>query len=248
MQHYGIDNIWLGGDFVTRSIVTVLTLMSVTSWAVIMVKALTLSRLRKQSLAAERTFWTAQTYDEGISSLGAAPENPYRELALAGREASEQVFDKAQLLIGNITSNEWVSRGLKIALDDYVAQLQRGTAVLASIGSTSPFVGLFGTVWGIYHALMAIGMSGQASLDHVAAPVGEALIMTAFGLFVAIPAVLGYNAVARGNKAGVHRLVRFTHELHSYFVTGNKSASGSGRKPGATPPLAPLQGSKIVAG
>ncbi|WP_213769295.1 MotA/TolQ/ExbB proton channel family protein [Caballeronia sp. dw_19] len=225
MQHYGISNVWLSGDFVTRSIVIVLMTMSVLSWAVIIAKGFGLSKLRKQTMVAQRKFWTAPSYDDGIVLLGSQVENPYRELALAGREASEQVFDEEHLLIGNLNSHEWVSRCLKISLDDYVARLQRGTAILASVGSTSPFVGLFGTVWGIYHALMAIGISGQASLDHVAAPVGESLIMTAFGLFVAIPAVLGYNAVARGNKGAVHKLVRFMHELHSYYVTGGKSSN-----------------------
>ncbi|MEQ5837898.1 MotA/TolQ/ExbB proton channel family protein [Paraburkholderia acidicola] len=225
MQHYGISNVWLGGDFVTRAIVIVLTTMSVLSWAVIFAKGLGLSRLRGQSLVAQRKFWTASSYDDGIRLLGPNIENPYRELALAGREASEQLFDEQQLLIGNLNRNEWVARCLKITLDDYIARLQRGTAILASIGSTAPFVGLFGTVWGIYHALMAIGMSGQASLDHVAAPVGESLIMTAFGLFVAIPAVLGYNAVARGNKGAVHKSVRFMHELHSYYITGGKATT-----------------------
>jgi biopolymer transport protein ExbB len=228
MQQYGISNVWISGDAVTRSIVIVLTTMSVLSWAVILVKGYALSKLRKQTMAAERKFWTAASYDEGIGLLGKQIENPYRELALAGREASEQVFDDEQLLIGSINSNEWVSRCLKISLDDYIARLQRGTAILASVGSTAPFVGLFGTVWGIYHALMAIGMSGQASLDHVAAPVGESLIMTAFGLFVAIPAVLGYNAVARGNKGVVHKLVRFTHEVHSYYVMGGRSVGKAG--------------------
>jgi len=249
MQQFGIDHVWLSGDFVTHAIIIVLMTMSIMSWAVIIIKAFSLSRLSKQSRSAGRTFWTAQSYDEGIATLGNGLENPYRELALAGREASEQVFDKNQLLIGNINSNEWVSRGLKMALEDYIARLQRGTALLASIGSTAPFVGLFGTVWGIYHALMAIGMSGQASLDHVAGPVGESLIMTAFGLFVAIPAVLGYNAVARGNKAGVHQLARFTHEVHSYFVTGNKAhAAIAGRKGVGAPGVSSLPTNKVAAG
>lgn len=249
MQQFGIDHVWLSGDFVTHAIIIVLSTMSIVSWAVIIIKAFSLSRLSKQSRSAARTFWTAQSYDDGITTLGNGLENPYRELALAGREASEQVFDKNQLLIGNINSNEWISRGLKMALDDYIARLQRGTALLASIGSTAPFVGLFGTVWGIYHALMAIGMSGQASLDHVAGPVGESLIMTAFGLFVAIPAVLGYNAVARGNKAGVHQLARFTHEVHSYFVTGNKaSPPATGRKGNAEQALTSVPSNKVAAG
>ncbi|ABE36920.1 motA/TolQ/ExbB proton channel family protein [Paraburkholderia xenovorans LB400] len=231
MQHYGISNVWLSGDGVTRAILIVLATMSVLSWAVVFAKGATLTRVRQQSAVAERRFWTASTYDEGIALLGKQIENPYRDLAIAGREASEQIFDAQQLLIGSLNRNEWVSRCLKVSLDDYVARLQRGTAILASVGSTAPFVGLFGTVWGIYHALMAIGASAQASLDHVAGPVGESLIMTAFGLFVAIPAVLGYNGVSRGNKAVVHKLVRFTHEVHGYFVVGGKvSAQGTGER------------------
>jgi biopolymer transport protein ExbB len=110
------------------------------------------------------------------------------------------------------------------------AKLQSGLAVLASVGSTAPFVGLFGTVWGIYHALMAIGVAGQATIDKVAGPIGEALIMTALGLAVAIPAVLGYNALVRGNKSVLARLNRFAHDLHAYFVTGARvSANGPGR-------------------
>ena len=137
-------------------------------------------------------------------------------------------------LQGNLSASEWVARGLRNALDDEVARLQNGLAVLGSIGSTAPFVGLFGTVWGIYHALMAIGASGQASLDHVAGPVGESLIMTAIGLFVAIPAVLGFNYVNRGNKRVSHRLNRFVHELHVYFITGAK-AHGDVRQAPAAP-------------
>jgi biopolymer transport protein ExbB len=110
-------------------------------------------------------------------------------------------------------------------MDDSVARMQHGLAILASIGSTAPFVGLFGTVWGIYHALLAIGASGQSSIDQVAGPVGESLIMTAFGLFVAIPAVLGYNALTRSNKAIVNKMNRFAHGLHAYFVTGTKLSS-----------------------
>ncbi|ALP68497.1 MotA/TolQ/ExbB proton channel family protein [Paraburkholderia caribensis] len=223
MQHYGISNVWLSGDAVTRAIVIVLAAMSVLSWAVILAKGAGLTRLRRQTALAERRFWTAPSYEEGITLLGAQIDNPYLELALAGREASEQVFDERQLLIGSLNRNDWISRCLKVSLDDFIARLQRGTAILASVGSTAPFVGLFGTVWGIYHALMAIGLSGEASLDHVAAPVGESLIMTAFGLFVAIPAVLGHNAVSRGNKAVVHKVVRFMHELHGYFVVGGKA-------------------------
>ena len=116
--------------------------------------------------------------------------------------------------------SDWVTRTLRNTLDEFTARLQSGLAILASVGSTAPFVGLFGTVWGIYHALLAIGDAGQASIDKVAGPIGESLIMTALGLAVAIPAVLGYNALVRGNKGVLHKLNRFAHDLHAYFVTG----------------------------
>jgi biopolymer transport protein ExbB len=120
--------------------------------------------------------------------------------------------------------SDWVARCLKDTIDDITTHLQTGLTTLASIGSTAPFVGLFGTVWGIYHALIAIGHTGQASIEHVAGPVGESLIMTAFGLFVAIPAVLGYNALTRANEGLATQLNRFAHGVHAYFVTGARPA------------------------
>ncbi|MEO6625024.1 MAG: MotA/TolQ/ExbB proton channel family protein, partial [Burkholderiaceae bacterium] len=120
----------------------------------------------------------------------------------------------------NLDANDWITRCLHNSINASMAKLQSGLAILASVGSTAPFVGLFGTVWGIYHALMGISVAGQATIDKVAGPIGEALIMTALGLAVAIPAVLGYNALVRGNKSVVTELNRFGHDLHAYFLTG----------------------------
>jgi biopolymer transport protein ExbB len=128
--------------------------------------------------------------------------------------------------------SDWVTRSLRNSVDDSTARMQSGLAILASAGSTAPFVGLFGTVWGIYHALMAIGMAGQATIDKVAGPIGEALIMTALGLAVAIPAVLGYNALVRANKKVIAKLNRFAHDLHAYFVTGARVGQGSSSQRG----------------
>jgi biopolymer transport protein ExbB len=125
-----------------------------------------------------------------------------------------------QPLRDQLDVSDWVTRELRNSIDETTARLQGGMAVLASVGSTAPFVGLFGTVWGIYHALLGIGAAGQATIDKVAGPIGEALIMTALGLAVAIPAVLGYNALVRGNKGVLHKLNRFAHDLHALFVTG----------------------------
>ncbi|WP_347080530.1 MotA/TolQ/ExbB proton channel family protein, partial [Escherichia coli] len=123
---------------------------------------------------------------------------------------------------GALNISEWVTSCLRRSIETITGRMQRGLQVLASVGRTAPFVGLFGTVWGIYHALVGIGVSGQASIDRVAGPVGEALIMTAFGLVVAIPAVLGYNALTRSNKAILAQLSNFAHDLHAYLITGGR--------------------------
>ena len=128
----------------------------------------------------------------------------------------------------SLDASDWISRALRNSIDSTTGKLQAGLAILASVGSTAPFVGLFGTVWGIYHALMKIGAAGQASIDQVAGPIGEALIMTALGLAVAIPAVLGYNALVRGNKHILAKLGRFAHDLHAYHVTGARVTAASG--------------------
>ncbi|MDF3084119.1 MotA/TolQ/ExbB proton channel family protein [Burkholderia sola] len=245
MEQYGIANVWQQGDFVTRFIFVFLIGMSVVSWFVILTKGFSNRRLESLGKRAQTGFWSSASISDGIAALGERGDNPYRALVLAGREANEQHAGNEPSMQGSLSASEWVARGLRNAFDDEVARLQNGLAVLGSIGSTAPFVGLFGTVWGIYHALMAIGMSGQASLDHVAGPVGESLVMTAIGLFVAIPAVLGFNYVNRGNKRVSHRLNRFAHELHVYFVTGAKARADAGRPVGtpaatkrATPNLA----------
>ncbi len=147
---------------------------------------------------------------------------------MAGEEAAAHHQQTQSHLHDRIDVSDWITRRLQDTMDDAIARMQSGLAVLASIGSTAPFVGLFGTVWGIYHALIVIGETGQTSIGHVAGPVGESLIMTAFGLFVAIPAVLGYNGLTRANKSIVTRLRRFAHGLHAYFVTGSQLPSSTG--------------------
>ena len=146
--------------------------------------------------------------------------NPFYSLAKQGHEASAHHRATQEQLHDSLDVSDWVTRSLRNAIDDSTARLQAGLAVLASIGSTAPFVGLFGTVWGIYHALISIGGSDQVGMDRVAGPIGEALIMTALGLAVAVPAVLGYNALVRGNKFILGQLNRFAHDLHAYLVTG----------------------------
>ncbi|WP_454739949.1 MotA/TolQ/ExbB proton channel family protein [Cupriavidus necator] len=228
MGNYGLEHVWVQGDFVTRFILIFLIGMSIASWGVMIVKGISNRRLTRLGATAQKKFWAARSVEAGIEALGNASDNPFRKLAEAAREANEQ---KDQPLVDNGSENgEWVAYCVRNALDEQIAHLQNGLAVLASIGSTSPFVGLFGTVWGIYHALVAIGASGQASLDQVAGPVGEALVMTAVGLFVAIPAVLGYNYIARGNRAVAHKLMRFSHQLRVFYVTGSKASKTEGVK------------------
>ena len=228
--HFGLANVWSQGDFVTRGVFLLLGGMSLASWAVITVKALDQRRSAKQARAAEQ-FWTAPDFASGLAQLGPDEDNPFRALALQGRDASAHILQKEERprLQDGMDASDWVTRCLRNALDDCTAQLQAGLAILASVGSTAPFIGLFGTVWGIYHALMSIGVAGQATIDKVAGPIGEALIMTALGLAVAIPAVLGYNALVRGNKRVLHKLGRFAHDLHAYFVTGARVAASERR-------------------
>ncbi|MDR5825732.1 MotA/TolQ/ExbB proton channel family protein [Caballeronia sp. LZ043] len=224
MQTYGMAHVWAQGDFITRGILVVLLLMSVTSWTVIAVKYMNVLRLKRLMCHAERTFWDANDFSEGVARLATATPsvgaNPFLALALSGLDAADHHQLTQTHLHDRLDVSDWITRNLRATMDDCIAHLQSGLAVLASIGSTSPFVGLFGTVWGIYHAMLTIGASGQASIDQVAGPVGEALIMTAFGLCVAIPAVLGYNALNSANKSTVRKLNRFAHSLHAFFVTG----------------------------
>jgi biopolymer transport protein ExbB len=227
-SQFGLVNLWQQGDAVTRSVMLLLLLMSLASWTVIATKAITVLRVKRLASRSE-AFWHSADLSEGLANLGNAGDNPFRALAEEGRNATAHHSNTRAQLHDTLDISDWVTRCLRNAVDDTVARLQSGLAILASVGSTAPFVGLFGTVWGIYHALMGISASGQASIDKVSGPIGEALIMTALGLAVAIPAVLGYNALVRGNKSVVIRLNRFAHDLHAYFVTGARvSMAGSG--------------------
>ena len=229
----GLTHVWTQGDAVTRTVALVLLLMSLSTWVIILWKVLDQRAQRRQAKACEG-FWHSADFAEGIDKLGDADNNPFRALAVEGREAQRHILHKdgrqSPQLHDSLDVSDWIERSLRRALDDHTAKAQSGLTVLASIASTAPFVGLFGTVWGIYHALLGIGAAGQVSIDQVAGPIGEALIMTALGLLVAIPAVLGYNALVRGNKAILHRLNRFAHDLHAYFVTGARVTSGADAK------------------
>ena len=224
-SQFGLANVWAQGDLVTKSVAVLLLIMSLASWMVIIIKTLDVIRYKRIAKNAE-DFWHSEDFEAGLSKLGADPTNPFRQLALEGREATLHHRDTKAQLHDALDVSDWVTRTLRNCMDEFTGKLQSGLAILASVGSTAPFVGLFGTVWGIYHALLAIGAAGQATIDKVAGPIGESLIMTALGLAVAIPAVLGYNALVRGNKGVLQKLSRFAHDLHAYFVTGARVNSG----------------------
>ena len=226
---FGLMHVWAQGDWVTRCVFAALVLMSVASWIVIVIKALGVVRAKGQAARVEG-FWHSSDMAEGLSKLGTDDTNPFRQIAIEGREAAAHHRATKAQLHDTLDASDWISRALRNSIDDTTGKLQAGLAILASVGSTAPFVGLFGTVWGIYHALMKIGSAGQASIDQVAGPIGEALIMTAMGLAVAIPAVLGYNALVRGNKHILAKLGRFAHDLHAYFVTGARVTAASDGK------------------
>jgi biopolymer transport protein ExbB len=224
-SQFGLANVWSQGDIVTKSVAVLLLVMSLASWMVIIIKSLDLIKYKKIARAAE-DFWHSEDFAAGLTKLGGDPTNPFRQLALEGREATLHHRNTKAHLHDALDVSDWVTRTLRNAIDEFTAKLQSGLAILASVGSTAPFVGLFGTVWGIYHALLSIGAAGQATIDKVAGPIGESLIMTALGLAVAIPAVLGYNALVRGNKGVLQKLNRFAHDLHAYFVTGARVSAG----------------------
>jgi biopolymer transport protein ExbB len=209
---YGIEALWKGSDTIARSVLVLLAIMSVGSWYIMIVKLLEQSKMARHARTVDRQFWQAPSVSTGAGGL--EKNSAYRFIAEAGVQATSDHGG----LKSHIPMDEWIPMSITGAVDRVHATTQGGLAFLATVGSTSPFVGLFGTVWGIYHALTAIGISGQASIDKVAGPVGEALIMTAIGLAVAIPAVLGYNWLARRNKAVMDEVREFSAELNAVIV------------------------------
>jgi len=214
---YGLEALWRGGDLVAKITLGILVIMSLGSWYIIITKLYEQFRMGAQGRAAEKSFWTAPSVRQGAEGLKA--NSPYRFIAESGLEATSKHVG----LLGNVDLNTWITMSIQRAIDSVQARTQDGLAFLATVGSTAPFVGLFGTVWGIYHALTAIGIAGQASIDKVAGPVGEALIMTAIGLAVAVPAVLGYNWLIRRNKAAMDRVRGFGADLHAVLLSDTKA-------------------------
>lgn len=218
---YGLKALWAEGDFVAKSTLVIMVIMSVGTWYIMISKLLELSKVGRQAKAAAATFWSAPSVSAGIDTL--KEQSPFRFLAEAAVEATK----KHEGLLAHIGLADWLGQSIQRATDSVQSNLQNGLAFLATVGSTAPFVGLFGTVWGIYNALVKIGVSGQASIDKVAGPVGEALIMTAIGLAVAVPAVLGYNFIVRKNKTTMDGIRHFGSDLYSVLMASNAGSRRS---------------------
>ncbi|MFM0175691.1 MotA/TolQ/ExbB proton channel family protein [Paraburkholderia sediminicola] len=214
---YGLSALWNNGDFVARFVLILLVLMSMGSWYIMITKFVEQFRANRRAKSADEQLWTAPSLVEGAKLLDET--SPFRFIAETAIEAGEH-HDEA--LLEAVDRNTWIDTSVERAITNVSNRLQDGLAFLGTVGSTAPFVGLFGTVWGIYHALTAIGIAGQASIDKVAGPVGEALIMTAIGLAVAVPAVLGYNFLVRRNKSVMERVRAFGAQLHTVLLAGSR--------------------------
>jgi len=215
-------------DVVGKTLLVILIIMSVLSWVIIALKGATLVARKGRSNSFLNFFWNATSLDAvaaEITTHGA--RDPFSHLTAHAMQAQAHhaKYGAAKLEEAG-TSSEFVTRTIKKVLDEETTRLENGLSVLATVGATAPFVGLFGTVWGVYHALVAIGMSGAGTLDKVAGPVGEALIMTGLGLAVAIPAVVGYNWLTRANRVMVAKLDAFAYELHTFVSMGQPLGTG----------------------
>ena len=214
---YGMAALWAQGDFVAKGVLIIMLIMSAATWYLLFVKLIEQQKLFGQAKAANDSFWKSPSVAQGIASLKTG--TPFWYIADRGVSASQH---HEGTLVEQIDLSSWITMSINRAVEEIQSRLQGGLSVLATVGSTAPFVGLFGTVWGIYHALTAIGISGQASIDKVAGPVGEALIMTAIGLAVAVPAVMGYNWLVRRNKAAMEKVRAFSADLHSVLLSGTR--------------------------
>src|SRR6202047_4147806 len=210
---YGLQALWAGGDPVARSVLILLAIMSLASWYVILTKLWDQRKLKQSARVAEKQFWTAPSIKDGVERLKKGDD--FRLVAEDGLRAASHHEGR---LTDRIDLHEWITMALQRAVDAVNSQISGGLTFLATVGSVAPFVGLFGTVMGILNALIAIGIAGQASIDRVAGPVGEALIMTAIGLVVAVPAVMGYNWLLGRNKLIQDALRNFASDLPAYLV------------------------------
>lgn len=228
---FGFSAFIAHSDALIWTVLVVLLGMSLASWYLIVTKTSRSYRIRREARSFLDFFWQASSLEEVMKRLEQrSPDEPFGHVAQQGIQAAAH-YERhgSRRLAEACTHDEFITRAIRRVIARETARLESGLAVLASVGSTAPFVGLLGTVWGIYHALVAIGASGEATLDRVAGPVGEALIMTAVGLAVAIPAVLAYNAQVRANRVLLDELDGFAHDLHNFLTTGAMLAAGGER-------------------
>ena len=214
---YGLKALWGQGDVVAKSTLIIMLIMSMGSWYVIFTKLFEQRTMLKSAANSADSFWKASSVKAGVTALEEG--SAFRYIAEAGIKASDH---HEGTMVEAIDKHTWVGMSVDRAVGSVQSRLTDGLAVLATVGSTAPFVGLFGTVWGIYNALVKIGISGQASIDKVAGPVGESLIMTAIGLAVAVPAVMGYNWLIRRNKSVMDRVKAFSGDLHNVLLAGKR--------------------------
>ena len=239
----GLAHLLAQGDAVGKTLLATLVLMSMASWALIAVKGAVLWQRRRRSEAFLQLFWNAASLDEvqhELSTHGA--RDPFSHLSAHALHAKAHHARHGGTRLAEAgTASDFITRTIKKVLDEETMRLEGGLTLLATVGATAPFVGLFGTVWGVYHALVAIGMSGAGTLDKVAGPVGEALIMTGIGLAVAIPAVMAYNAFARHNRVLTARLDAFAFELHSFLTLGHAPGAAAHAREAELAPVRTLK-------
>lgn len=213
--------LWTQADVVGKTVFLLLIALSVLSWAIMLLKALQWRALVVAARRVHQRFWEATDVERGLAALGSGAE-PYRAALNAQRQALAHHRAHPQHLHTQLSAQDWLSAAAKLAVDETGRRLQSGLTLLASIASTAPFIGLFGTVWGIHRALLAIQASGQASLAYVAGPIGETLVMTALGLAVAVPATLGYNLLARAMRDETAAIARFAQATRPLLLTGGQ--------------------------
>ncbi|WP_330947149.1 MotA/TolQ/ExbB proton channel family protein [Thermomonas sp. LB-4] len=232
LQAMGFDHLIQNFDIVGWIVFLTLSIMSVMSWYWIIINFIKNMRLRGRAERVVATFWETTNAQDAIRYMEEQPKSePFSKIALdAAQAAAHHQRHDGSKLAESLNRSEFVDRALRQAVTRESLSLEAGLTVLATTGSSAPFVGLLGTVWGIYHALIKIGSSGDASISAVAGPVGEALIMTALGLFVAIPALLAYNAFVRSNRITNNQFDTFAHDLHDFFATGARVGDAAGKR------------------
>ena len=229
-QDLSIVTLILNASWVVQAVVLLLLGVSVASWAAIFKKIVALRKVAALNDAFDKEVWSGTSLNDLFAGAAqnAKHSGPMERIFASGMREYQKLRERHITDAGTLLDG--ARRAMRASYQREVDVIESNLSFLATVGSVSPYVGLFGTVWGIYHALVGIGSSGQATIDKVAGPIGEALIMTALGLAVAIPAVLGYNALVRGNKTVLHRLNRFANDLHAYFVTGARVTAGGDAK------------------